>query len=222
MVRFIYEFTIWIANQLMTDGNILLLGDFSMQTNRIDTNVDIKIFMDTMEALGIQQWVDFGTHPLGNIIDLVFTELASNIEMLGCIPGLFIFDHYMVKWEVKYKRDRATEESITYHKINKINTDAFWKGLVLTGVTNDLDLAMMIHVFQHKLSRVLDKKYAPMVTRKLPVRQPKPWFNEDIKEQKWKVQRREKIWGKYWETYQWLAFKAEKMTVQIDAKRYQN
>ena len=41
------EFTTWIADQLMTDGNILLLGDFNMQTNRIDTNVDIKNFMDT-------------------------------------------------------------------------------------------------------------------------------------------------------------------------------
>ena len=54
------------------------------------------------------------------------------------------------------------------------------KDLVLTGVTDDLDQAMMIHVFQHELSRVPDKN-APMVPRKLPVGQPKLWFNEDIK-----------------------------------------
>ena len=82
---FIDEFTMWIAEQLTIDGNILLLGDFNMQTNRIDTDVDIKIYMDTMEALGLEQWVDFGTHCLGNIIDLVFTELTSNIEKLRCI-----------------------------------------------------------------------------------------------------------------------------------------
>ena len=46
---------------------------------------------------------------------------------------------------------------------------------------------MMVHVFQHELSRVLDK-HVPIMTRKLPARQPKPMFNEDIKEQKWKVQ----------------------------------
>ena len=183
---FIDEFTAWIVEQLTTDSNILLMGDFNMQTNKIDTNTDIKIFMDTIEALGLQQWVDFGTHCLGNTIDLVFTELASNIEILKCTPGPFISYHCVVKCEIKHNRDRPKDENMTYHKINKIDTDAFMKDLVLTGVTDDLDPAMMIHVFQLELSRVLDK-HAPIITERLPIRQPKPWFNEDIKEQKQKV-----------------------------------
>ena len=197
---FIDEFTTWIADQLMSDGNILLLGVFTMQINRIDTDVDIKILNDTMEALGLQQWVDFGTHHLGNITDLIFTELASKIEILSCAPGQFISDQCMVTCEIKYKNDSPTEENITYHRISKLDTDAFIKDLVLTGVTDDLDPAMMIHVFQHKLSRVHDK-HTPIMTRKLPARQPKPWFNEDIKEQKWR---------KYRENHQWLGFKVEK------------
>ena len=99
---FLDEFIAWIADQLTTDGNILLLGDFHMQT---DTYADIKIFMDTIEALGLQQWLDFGTHHLDNTIYLVFTELASNTEMLRCIPGPFISDHCVVKCEIKHKRD---------------------------------------------------------------------------------------------------------------------
>ena len=181
IAMFIDEFTVWIVDQLTTDGNILLLGDFNMQTNRCDTNADKKIFMDTIEALGLQQWVDFGTYHLGNTIDLVFTELASNIEILRCTPGPFIFDDCVVKCEIKHKRDRPIVENTTYYKINKIDINAFVKDLVLTGDTDHLDPAMMIHVFQHELCRVLDK-HAPMVTRKLPIRQPKPWFNEDIKE----------------------------------------
>ena len=106
--------------------------------------------------------------------------------MLGYTPGPFISDHYVVKCEIKYKRDRPTERNITYHKINKIDTNAFMKDLVLTGVTDNLDLAMMIHIFQQILGRVLDM-HTPVVTRNLPARQPKPWFNEDIKEQKQKV-----------------------------------
>ena len=76
------EFTAWIADQLTMESNILLLGDFNMQTNKIDTDADIKIFMNTIEALGLQQWVDFGKHHLGNAIDLVFTELASNTNKM--------------------------------------------------------------------------------------------------------------------------------------------
>ena len=86
IAMFIDKFTVWIVDQLTTAGNILLLGDFNKQTNKIDTNADIEIFMDTIEKLGLQQWVDFETHHLGNTIDLVFTELASNIEMLRCTP----------------------------------------------------------------------------------------------------------------------------------------
>ena len=90
IAMFIEEFTAWIVHQLTTGGNILLLGDFNMQTKKIDTDADIKIFMDTIEVLGLQQWVVFGTHHLGNTINLVFTELASNIEMMRCTLDPFI------------------------------------------------------------------------------------------------------------------------------------
>ena len=101
IAMFIDEFTVWIVYQLTTVGNILLLGDFNMQTNKIDTNAVIKNFMDTIEALGLQQWVDFGTHRLGNTINLVFTELALNIEMMRCTPDPFISNHCVVKCEIK-------------------------------------------------------------------------------------------------------------------------
>ena len=39
---FIDEFTAWIVDQITTEGNILLLGHFNMQTNKIHTNADIK------------------------------------------------------------------------------------------------------------------------------------------------------------------------------------
>ena len=149
--------------------------------------------MDTIEALGLQQWVDFGTHHLGNTINLVFTELASNIEMMRCTPGPFISDHCVVKCEIKYRRDRPMEEYIRYQKINKIDTDAFVKDLLLAKITDDLDPAMVIDVFQQELGRVLDE-HAPIITKRLPIRQPKPWFSDVIKEQKQKVCRTERIW----------------------------
>ena len=74
-----------------------------MQTNKIDTDADTKAFMEIIEALGLQQWVDFGTHRLGNTIDLVFNELASNIEIVKCTPGPFISDHCIVKWRLTTK-----------------------------------------------------------------------------------------------------------------------
>ena len=89
IAMFIAEFTKWIAVQLMSDGNILYLGDFNMQTNRIDTDVDNKIFIDTMEALGLQQWVDLRTHHLGNTIDLLMHVCFS-----FCLNTLYLTLRY--------------------------------------------------------------------------------------------------------------------------------
>ena len=55
------------------------------------------------------------------------------------------------------------EEYIRYWKINKIDTDAFVKDLLLAKITDNLDLAMMIDVFQQELGRVLDE-HAPIIT----------------------------------------------------------
>ena len=174
IAMFIDEFTAWILDQRTTEGNILLLEDFNKQTNKTDINADIKFFGH--HSIRLQQWVDFGTHCLGNTINLVFTELASNIEVMRCTPGPFISDHCVVKCEIKYKRDRLIEEYIRYWKINKIDTDAFVKDLLLTKITDDLHLAMMIDVFQQEFDRVLGE-HAPMITKRLPIRQPKPWFS---------------------------------------------
>ena len=81
--------------------------------------------------------------------------------------------------------------------------------MLLTKIPDDLELDMMIDVIQQELVRVLDE-HAPVIRKRLQIRQPKPWFREDIKEQKQKVCRRERIWRRYREDHQWLAFKSEK------------
>ena len=56
-----------------------------------------------------------------------------------------------MKCEIKYKRDRPIEEYIRYHRISKIDTDAYMKDLLLTKITDDLELDAMIDVFQQEL-----------------------------------------------------------------------
>ena len=90
-----------------------------------------------------------------------------------------------------------------------MDTDAYVKDLLLTKITDDLELDTMIDAFQQELVRALDE-HAPMIGKRLHTRKSKPWFREDIKEQKQKVHRRERIWRRYREDHQWLAFKSEK------------
>ena len=55
-------------------NNNTVLGDFNKHVNKIDSDENANIFMETAEALILHQHVQFGTHKCGNTLDLIFTE----------------------------------------------------------------------------------------------------------------------------------------------------
>ena len=60
--------------------NSIILGDFNMHIED-PTDNNYKIFVDTMEALGLKQHVVKPTHQKGNILDLILTEVTSQIKV---------------------------------------------------------------------------------------------------------------------------------------------
>ena len=60
-----------------------------------------------------------------------------------------------------------------------------------------------------KLWTALDK-HAPSKEKCITVRSSNPWFTAEIKEQKRRVRRREKIWRQYGLTSNWTALKTER------------
>ena len=42
-------------------NNNIVLGDFNIHVNKIDSDENANIFMETAEALGLHQHVQFGT-----------------------------------------------------------------------------------------------------------------------------------------------------------------
>ena len=69
---FLNEFPNWAANKLPEDTNICIVGDFNMHIND-GQDTKANIFCGMMEAMGLQQHINFATCKLGNILDLVFT-----------------------------------------------------------------------------------------------------------------------------------------------------
>ena len=60
----------------MLCDNLLILGDFNLHINDLD-NPDTGIFLDTVTAMGLNKHVNFATHHLGNILDLVLLDELS-------------------------------------------------------------------------------------------------------------------------------------------------
>ena len=64
----------------MTYNNIVILGGFNLHINDQE-DPDTNIFIDTVTALGLDQYVYFVTHNKGNILDLVMTEPLGKIKV---------------------------------------------------------------------------------------------------------------------------------------------
>ena len=79
------EFSDWVANHLTKHNNIVG-GGFNVHINKVSEEDDPGMFLDTMEALGLKQYIHFPTNQLGNIIDLLFTEDGGNIVVSNSTP----------------------------------------------------------------------------------------------------------------------------------------
>ena len=58
----------------------MILGDFNINTEDT-TNIENTIFNDTMVAFGFEQHVQGPMHRLENTLDLIFTQLQSDVKV---------------------------------------------------------------------------------------------------------------------------------------------
>ena len=92
---FIDEIMEWLPQVLTNHNNIIIARDFNLHVND-ESDTDASIFIDTMEAMGLQQHVTYPTHKSDNILDLVFTELITQIHIKDLSCGSFLLDHCTV------------------------------------------------------------------------------------------------------------------------------
>ena len=189
---FLDEFTDWVAGYIINDTNIIILGDFNLHVN--DTNDDTAMnFIESTQALALQQHVNIPTHTSGNTLDLVFTQLFNEIKIQRCIQDDFILHHCIVKCNLNVKRPDILRKVISYHKLKDINIPKMINSFTLTYVDN---LDGLVDQFNKALSKALDD-VAPIQTKQQTVRKSIPWFTDEVKEHKQFTRRREKIWRRY-------------------------
>ena len=84
--------------------NAIILGDFKMCVEDPSDN-NSKIFVDTMEALGLKQHVVKPTHQKGSKLDLIFTKITSQINISQLEMLDFISDHQLISAAIDVKKD---------------------------------------------------------------------------------------------------------------------
>ena len=97
--------------------NTIILGDLNMHIEDLTDNSS-KIFVDMMEALGLQQHVNQPTHQKGNKLDLIFTEVTSKINVRELEMLDFISDYQLISATIDVKKDlfKITKKKIRNFK----------------------------------------------------------------------------------------------------------
>ena len=78
---FLDEVTDFLAIFLVKHNNIIITGDFNIHVHNTN-DPEAQIFLDTKEALGLDNHVNFATHNRGNTLDLVLTEALSSLSLV--------------------------------------------------------------------------------------------------------------------------------------------
>ena len=150
---FLDEFIDWVVEYIMNDTNVIVLGDFNLHVN--DPNDDNAMnFIESTQAIALEQHVNFSTHLSGNTLDLVFTEQFNGLKIQKCTQDDFILDHCIVKCNLNVKRPDITRKVISYCKLNDINIQNMMNSFSTT-YFDDLD--GLVEQFDKALSKALDK-----------------------------------------------------------------
>ena len=188
--------------------NIMLMGDFNLHISD-PTDAEAQYLLDALLALGLHQHVNFATHNMGNILDLIFTEESDKLQLLNCTPGEFLSDHCCVLGQLNIKREVHKRMELTVRKFapdyERIAEMEYNNEKVLN--TNEISKA--VACFEDELTRVFDI-IKPAHTKLISKHPKMPWYNKYVFDQKQIVRNREKIWRKYKQDHQWTAFKVER------------
>ena len=116
-VLFLDKLTELLTTRLPNMENPIILGDFNIHIE--DTNnYNSKTFVDTMKALVLKQHITEPTHHKGNILDLIFTETASQIKVSQLNMLDFISDHRLISATISVEKDvpKITRKKVRNYK----------------------------------------------------------------------------------------------------------
>ena len=180
-VKLLTEFTNWIIDVMAHETNLLVTGDFNLQINN-ENNENAANFMESMVALSLVQHVTGPTHKCGNILDLIFMENFSEIDIHSCTVGNLLSDHHIISCKTSLKCQEKSCRDIKYHDLTGIDLELMAKDIkpgILNGDTLDTQVEKLENTFRGALD-----KHVPLQTKSVMIRQTVTLFTEEVREMK--------------------------------------
>ena len=172
-------------------------------------NYNSKIFVDTMEALGLKQHITAPTHYKGNILDLIFMETTSQIKVSQPIMLNFISDHRLISATISVEKDvpKITRRKVRNYK--NANPAMMMENFNPPNLNLNTDINKAQTQLTARLQDMIDKCVPEKMVKRLKKPQ-NPWFNDTLWQQCTIVKNRERAWKKYGEQHHWKAYTVER------------
>ena len=104
---FLDDLTGLLTEKIPKLANTVIKRNFNINTGDV-SNADKVIFNNTMQALSLNKHVTKPMYQKSNILDFIFTEEKSDIQVANCKTNTYISDHCMVIMDtsLKNKQDK--------------------------------------------------------------------------------------------------------------------
>ena len=205
--EFLEEFTEWLTPVVANETNLIITGDFNCKIGNINDNDDAENLLETMNALGFEQYFNCATHKSGNTLDLLFSEVISGIKIVNCKPTSYISNHCAMVCRTSIPKSELVSKTITYRNLESLDIEELASQFKyhLNQTMADDEYSEFVLRFNNSLMNSLDD-LAPQLTKTVTYRPKFPWFTEEVRQIKHRLHRREKLWRKYREPDLWKAY----------------
>ena len=164
------EFTEWLTGQIVSYDNLYITDNFNIHINNTILDDVASAFVDSMEALGLEQHCNFITHKAGNTLDLVMMETFSGLQIKACQAGDFLSDHCIVQSWVSITKNVIHHKFITYRELGDINIEGLVEEMKLEDLAEINDVNVLNKLCDERMRESLDI-HAPMQTKSIMSRQ---------------------------------------------------
>ena len=202
---FIDEIIELLTEILPASNNHIILGDFNIHINDND-DVDAQICSESMEGLGLKQHSITPTHKSNNILNLVFTEILSNISVEVVESAIYISDHCPVIATLNIKKEQVKQVQRLICKAAKISQDEWNQEFNRLNTRWDSNLSCLVNQLNNELVRVYDVLAPPNQVSSF-LRTKQPWYDSEMKEFKKSDRHHKWKWLKYRLDSCWRAYR---------------
>ena len=119
-----------------------------------------------------------------------------------------VSDHNSIQCILNIPKEDCAQKEVTYRQLKEVDLAQLVDDMSLEEMKTE-NLDEMVVMLEENFSIALNNQ-APEVTKVITERKKQPWFGNDLKQQKRKVHRREKVFRKYRLQSCWIVFDRER------------